>query len=76
MYIYLFYYISLLFSKYFNYSLLSPQFSLTLAQRNIHHTHKVATPPRLKMNEKIKFKSTLSHFLCYTSATRNQKPVF
>ena len=39
------------------------------AQRNIHHTHKVATLPQLKLNEKTKFKSTLSQFLRYTLTT-------
>ena len=54
---------------YFNYSLLSPYSSLTPAQRNINYTHKVATPPQLKLNAKTKFKSTVSHFLRYTSTT-------
>ena len=61
---------------YFNYSLLSPSSYLTSTQRNIHHTHKVATPPQLKLNKKTKFKSTLSHFLRWTSTTWNQKQTF
>ena len=44
---------------YFNYCLLCPQSALTPAQRNKHHTYKVAAPPQLKLNEKTKFKSTL-----------------
>ena len=63
----LFYPLGVQFGVYFNCSLLSPHTSLTPGHRHIHHKHKAATPPQLKLKKKTKFKSTPSHFLRYTS---------
>ena len=54
-----------LLQLFFTQSIALPYTGTTLS----YITHKVATPPQLKLKEKTKFKSTPSHFLRYTSTT-------